>query len=223
VFWQAAVDPGVLLVSAHRRHADSKSDNDAIDFSRLDAEVTVLKLASGLEHVRITHGPYAIQLEVVDGSVLHGTVHLTYHIDGFGALKPKILTLQRLSAFRTFGRFPVSLFAPDARTKRLFFALRALDMVQAGLSHREIAEKLFADESWSNKNDWVRSRVRRVLATAQKLSEGGYLGILGGGGSQPLPYKFPRPPWPAHNGIARNESSCAKKSTSIPSNSKRIS
>jgi hypothetical protein len=210
-----------LLVSAHRRHADSKSDNDAIDFSRLDAEVTVLKLATGLEHVRITHGSYAIQLEVVDGSVLHGAVHLTYHIDGFGALKPKILTLQRLSAFRTFGRFPVSLFAPETRTNRLFLALRALDMVQVGLSHREIAEKLFADEIWRNKNDWLRSRVRRVLATAQKLSEGGYLGILGGAGSQPLPYKFPRPPWPDRERLVRKESKEAIGQSSDSANSKR--
>jgi hypothetical protein len=205
VFWQASVDPGVLPVSAHRRAINGIGASDAIDFSRLDAEVTVLKLDTGLQHVSITHGSYAIQLEVLEGSVLDGPVFLTYHIDGFRTLKPKFLTLQRLFAFQTFGRFPVSLFSPDARARRLFLALRALDMAQAGLSHREIAEKLFGEELWRSQSDWLRSRVRRVLATARQLSQGGYLGILGGNSMRTLPYRFP-PPWPARKRIATSES-----------------
>jgi hypothetical protein len=184
VFWRADADPGVLRVSAKSMRNGGKGGIEAIDFRKLKAKVTVLKLETGIEYVRITSGLHSIQLEVFQGSVIDAPVCLTYHIDGFRTLAPKVVTLERLFAFKRLNRFPTSQFFPDKRRHRWLLALRALDMHNAGLNHRQIAAELFGIDqdinAWRDSSDWIRSRVRRTINFGLELMNGGYLEILSG-------------------------------------------
>jgi len=63
-------------------------------------------------------------------------------------------------------------------------ALVALDGRRARASHREIAELIFGvervREAWSGRGGWLKERMRRALATGEKLRDGGYRGALEG-------------------------------------------
>jgi hypothetical protein len=63
-------------------------------------------------------------------------------------------------------------------------ALVALDGRRASANHREVAELIFGmervREAWSGRGGWLKERMRRALATGEKLRDGGYLRVLEG-------------------------------------------
>jgi hypothetical protein len=63
-------------------------------------------------------------------------------------------------------------------------ALVALDARCVGASHRDVAELIFGVESvrdaWSGRGGWLKERMRRALATGEKLRDGGYCEALEG-------------------------------------------
>jgi hypothetical protein len=80
-----------------------------------------------------------------------------------------------------WGRFPNSLCPADRRARRWTLALRALDAVQAGASHREIATVWLGEDTvrqdWRGGSDYVRARVRRMVEIGEKLANGGICGF----------------------------------------------
>jgi hypothetical protein len=210
LFWQAEADPRVLVVGA-RRCLTANDDVNRIDFASMLAEVTVLKLASGAEHVLIRTGPHSVQLSLNEGTVLQGPVSLNFQISGLQYTPLQILALKRLSAFQNLGRFPASLFLPDGRAQRWLMGVRALDMQRAGYSREEMAQALLGESLHSTRSDWVLSRLRRLLGTAKHIADIGYFGILTGGSTkiQENPLGWPRDgnaallPFPAPRGEYR--------------------
>jgi hypothetical protein len=174
----------VLAVSIERIGQVDNADIDTIDFCNLNCTVTVLRSAQGGEQVRLSNGLHSIQLQALSGTVLSGPVHLTYQLDGFGRLNPKLATLRRLLAIRQLNRFPASLFPTDRRAGRWLMALQALDMSRNGVAHRLIAAQFYgqegADLDWRGTSDWMRARVRRAIRLGTDLSNGGYLELLSG-------------------------------------------
>jgi hypothetical protein len=63
-------------------------------------------------------------------------------------------------------------------------ALVALDARCIGASHRDAAELIFGVEgvrnTWSGRGGWLKERMRRALATGEKLRDGGYRRALEG-------------------------------------------
>ncbi|MBY0308130.1 MAG: DUF2285 domain-containing protein, partial [Phycisphaerales bacterium] len=182
VFWDAAADPSVLSVSLHRAKSWPGTKVDVIDFAKVPATVTVLRLETGHEYLRIAQGPYAIQLHVKDGSALHGPVTISSHINGYtGRLKS--LTQQRLFAFCRTHEFQRSLFSnkkDQLRTDRWSLALQVLDMRRQGISETKIEEILYGKVQ-KNESDWRRSRVKRLVETGRRYADGGHLKILTSG------------------------------------------
>ena len=181
VFWRSDFNPNVLPVKACKV---SNRCDDAFDIQCLKGRVTVLRLGGELEQVLIDDGHHCIQLEVRGRSLLGGPVFLHCNIRDFENAEPKILTLQRLVAFRKLGRFPHFLFRPERRGPRWAIALRALDAARAGASPRDIADALFGEDrvstDWNGQSDYLRSRIRRAIAAGTSLANGGYLALLRG-------------------------------------------
>lgn len=185
MFWRAEADDGILRVSAHARPIVSGSR--AVDFRDIVAQVTVLKVESGREHVRLSHGPHAIALEVQEGTILDGPVYLKFHVN-FATVQPQILTLDRLYALCHLGKFRKKDFRLDQRRFRWLLALHALDLEAAGLSQREIADRLIGEAiglKWREKGNRLRSRVRRIISLGRDLRDGGYLQLLSGREPEP--------------------------------------
>lgn len=142
----------------------------------------LLRLCEGIEQAILDDGDYRVQLEVSGRSLLDGPAMLHYDLSGFEDVDPKLLTLQRLFALRRLGRFPRSLFPPEARARRWVLALRALDASRAGASPREIAAVLVGEDvvrrDWDGDSDYLRSRVRRAIVAGECLANGGHLDLL---------------------------------------------
>lgn len=179
LLWTADVDPGVLQVDAVP--AVSTADN-SFDLARFAAMISVVQSAACREHIAISDGFHRIRIDVAMGSLLQGPVVLRHHLSGIDRLDQKLLTLRRLIALHRYGRFASSLFPVGPQTKRFVRALRVYDALQAGASQRDIAIALFGkavvDDDWKATSDYLRLRVRRLVALAGKIAAGGWMQLL---------------------------------------------
>src|SRR3546814_1394770 len=85
-------------------------------------------------------------MEVTAGGLLCGPVRFRYELSGFKHIEAKTLTLRRLMLLRRLGRFPSGLYPPERSARRWAMAIQAYDAVQAGATHREIADALFGEQ-----------------------------------------------------------------------------
>lgn len=184
VFWRADFDPSILHVSADSGRGQSA--DLVIDFRRMDAEITILKLDKR-EYVRIAADSHSIALEVVEGSVLQSQqVRLRCHIDDLRHVPAQLLTLDRIYTIWRHNKFKKADFRADNRRHRWMLALQALELDLAGYSHRQIAEAVLHETNWRQQGGSLRSRVRRIIALGHDLSANGYLQILNGRTTKPV-------------------------------------
>lgn len=182
VFWSPDVDRSVLPIAAHPT-VDGFDRYDVVDFSKLGVSVTVLKLPSAQEYVLLTEGFLTIQFHVLSGTVLNGPVQITFQPGRLAVRKEELLTIDRFRAFRQNGRFDESLFPRHPRAERWMMVLRTLEFapLDSEPNYLAMAGALFRSENvrhWTEENEWIRSRLRRVVTEARALVNGGYLNIL---------------------------------------------
>lgn len=156
-------------------------DADGIDLLRLPCAAVLRGARDGREELLLFEGGRCVRIEVTAGTLLAGPVRLLYTLAGFSELEPKLLTLRRLLALRRLGRLPATLYPPERRARRWAMAFQAYDGARAGATHREIAIALFGakrvETDWAAGED-MRMRVHRLIRTAERLVEGGYLRLL---------------------------------------------
>lgn len=188
LIWHAGLDPGTLAVEAV---AASPHDPDAIDPAELGAWLTLAADAHGREHAVISDGWHRIRPDVLLGTLSKGPVVLNCGIAAGRSALPKLLPLKRLVDFALHRRFARALYPADPRVARWLTALQVQDGLVDGASHREIAEALYGTErvesDWEGRSDSLRSRVRRLVAEAKRLSRGGYRLMMRQGARPPPP------------------------------------
>jgi hypothetical protein len=129
---------------------------------------------AGCEHVRIDHAGAVIRLDIIDGTLLGGSVSLRFELaygqrfsDQFGAL-------------REFH----SLFADESSPRRhtrlaeMQLSLHAFDERARGASLRAIADILLGSGDWPGDGEHRKSRVRRLIAAGEALVRAGPRTIL---------------------------------------------
>ncbi|MCT9000177.1 DUF2285 domain-containing protein [Chelativorans intermedius] len=177
VFWRGDCHANILPVEAFP--AGFVGDADSFDLLSVPHPVTVLRSLDG-EHVLICDGPRSLRLDVIAGSLLSGPVRLGYCLSGFAGVEAKVMTLRRLLALERLGRLPSALFRPERKARRWGMVLQAYDGMRAGASQREIATILYGEERV--RADWeagyLRTRVQRLIRTAEKMIVGGGYRVL---------------------------------------------
>ncbi len=146
--------------------------------------VTVL-CCGGSEHVLFSDGLRHLQLMVTAGSVLDGPVCFRYLLSGLRYIEAKVLALQRLCRLCRLGRLPRGLFPPERRAGRWAMMLRAWDGEMAGASRWQVATAIFGERAATK--DWedgYRSRMQRLVRSAERLVNGGSLKLLGQAGEE---------------------------------------
>lgn len=178
VFWRPEIDKTVCPVTAQALR--SNRDGAIIDLDRIKVTASVLVMPSGEEHLLVCDGANAIQLHIMEGTLLDGPRRLAHVLNDFGRLPEHFLTLERFGVMLTRKRFPSAMFPPLAHAARWTLMLKAIELEAAGLNQAEIALQLYdnGDEMDSFATDWRRSRVRRLLDKAHAFIEGGYLKTL---------------------------------------------
>jgi hypothetical protein len=181
VFWSPEADPSVLPVVVEPADGVRNDRAEYIDFRKLSIAVTVLRRPNRPEAVLLCDGIHAIQLHILEGTVLNGPVFLNYQLRGFRWLKERALTLQRLEGFQRHGRFLTKDFQPLGDARRFLMALVAVDMQRSGKFYRDIAREFLGEQAyreWNGRTDKHRSYVGRKLQLGQRLIEGDYRKIL---------------------------------------------
>ena len=180
LFWRADHDPAVLVVRAEAVSAD---DPDHIALDALPGRATLL-VSTIQQHLLISDGARQLRLDI-EGTLNAGPVRLHYQLAGIAGVEAQLHTLRRFLALLRLGRFARGLETAEPRVDRWILMLRAHDLAALGASQRDIAAELFGGHrvaaEWRTESDSLRLRVQRLLRDANRLVNGGYLALLGGG------------------------------------------
>ncbi len=180
LMWHAELDPMTIRVTAQRWPAD---DGETFDLRKLIVPVTIFKDAAG-EEALIGRGRTAVRLSISEGSLLDGPVRLSYDLAGRRRLRRRLLALRQLDALMRLGRVPRPLAVPALNTDRPWMLLRTLEALAANTKARSIAIALFGrsvvEQEWEHESDHLRSRTRRLIDKARRLTTGGHFALVCG-------------------------------------------
>lgn len=187
LIWHARVDGTALRVAAVRADAE---DSDRFDVERVVRWPTIVGGADGREHAVLSDGYRHLRLDIEEGSLAAGRpILLRYRLDGVLArdVETRLAPLRRLAGVLRTGRFPPALFPRERRIERLIDVLRVADALHDGASQRDIAATLFGEEriasDWRIASDSLRSRVRRLVREARRMTTSGWRNLLRDGSS----------------------------------------
>jgi hypothetical protein len=178
IAWNDRLNPACAKIAVQKTGLHQKG----FTLDRFAGRTSVVIDRLGVEHVVIGNAASRFALDVVSGSMLNGPVALTVLLENMQQSERQLSTVQTL--LRVHNAASIDSFPSQCRKSnaRLILALRAHDALITGASHREIAEGLFGqvatDRDWHGSSDFLKSRVRRLVATAQSLAAGGWRSLL---------------------------------------------
>ena len=152
-----------------------------LDLGRLGDKARLVSSAGRGEHLLLSDGLRTIRVDVEAGSLAR-RMRLRYRIEGIVSAERPLLTLRRLVAFLTEGRFSRQLHPGEAKARRWILLLRAFDALTAGADQRAIAEVLLSKEAgeprWRSRAPSLRSQAQRLARDARRMAAGGYRDLL---------------------------------------------
>lgn len=178
--WLKAPDDFLNVQPADPSGTATPEDQPAFDLWRIPGRKrldprggrAVLAIVLGLRHARLV-----IDGRLADGDVFACTVPLNPQLRG------RLAEYHALAGLLN-GVMPFSPQGRGATRAELLHlrALQALDAIQAGASHREIASALFGpdrvEERWQADGS-LRAQVRHLVSRAEAFMRGGYLQLAG--------------------------------------------
>ena len=123
------------------------SGADVFDLGKLSSFATLAVGREETEHLVLSDGYRRIRLDVSEGTLRAGPVHLRYCLQGFVDVDTQILTLRRLLALNRLGRFARNLHPREHLAPRWLYAMRVHDATAVGASQREIAAVIYGQKS----------------------------------------------------------------------------
>lgn len=139
-------------------------------FDALSADARMMRGPLG-EHLLIDRGGELVRLDVIEGTTAAGPVVLRFELADdhrFDALVAAIGTL----------RAAVASVPRHGRLARRLFALKAVDVRNAGASLKETADILLGPGDWPGDGEHRKSYVRRLLDAGSRMIRSGPREIL---------------------------------------------
>jgi hypothetical protein len=151
------------------------------DFRKFLCMKTVLQMPNGIEHILLRQLGNTVQLSSRGASLLHGTVAVTFEIEGLPRARfvkialTKLMQMMEPERTMASGRWPYSAL-------HLRDCLVALDGDLHGASYRQIAQTIYGPEmildGWTAKTTSLKDRIRRAVVRGHDLMDGGYRNLL---------------------------------------------
>jgi hypothetical protein len=164
--------------------AAGPSDPDAFDLFAQRVPATILRCGTQPEEVRLGMGGRAIRLTIASGSVLRGPVHLSFQLSGTRWLMNQLHALRALDCLMRHGDIPPPPVYSRQNQRRMGMILQTMDGLARGFSQRDIASAVFGEKivqsDWGKPSDFLKSRVRRLIARVADLDGDAYLRQLQG-------------------------------------------
>lgn len=159
-----------------------QSDPDAFDLFAQRVPATVLRCGDDSEELRLATAGRAIRLSIASGTLLEGPVRLCFHMSGIRLLSVRLRALAAFDSFMQDGHIPILPTPLASSPRRMAMVLAAMDGIARFWTQREIAVALFGEQivaaDWNGPSDFLRSRVRRLIAWVADLSGDAYLDLL---------------------------------------------
>ena len=179
VFWHANVLKRVVRMKAVQ--PDEAEDVAQRTFAEFKADRRAVIDASGMPLVLMKGRGVHVAVDVRGLSVLTAPFKPVFELRDLDDVSAQAELLKRLQRFRE----PAPKAAqrpPFAIDERLHHALIALDESLAGKSYREIAITIFGEkrvaEEWYGPSQFLKDRIRRLVARGTELMKGGYRDLL---------------------------------------------
>lgn len=148
----------------------------------LPVRATVLRRAGRPEQLLLRDGNCHVRLAIRSGTTASGPVRLRFALHGLRHLERQMLTLRQVAALTRAGRVSDSLTDRDRKAAHWITVLRVHDALAAGATQRDIAATLFGQDwvssGWSGTSDFLRSRLRRLVAQRRRMVADGYRALL---------------------------------------------
>ena len=142
---------------------------------------TVLSLADDSEHLLLGEPGRAVRLEIISGTLLNGPVLLSYRLSGVQQVRWRLAALQRFIGCQS-GNVASGTRPRSSSGARRLQVLRTLDALALDPRHRAVSIALFGapqtQSDWRQGSDYLKSRVRRLVAQARSLADGGYRNLV---------------------------------------------
>jgi hypothetical protein len=156
-------------------------DASAFDPFDLPAPAVILQHAVSGEELRLGWPDNSVRLSVRSGTLLKGPVRLSFMLSAGFQLDRHLQSLARLSEIHRGIRKPQDR-GRTVRADRRMTLLRTLNVLAVEPNYRAVAVALFGPErvaqDWNSSSDFLKSRVRRLVAQADCLTRGDFRRIL---------------------------------------------
>lgn len=180
VFWHANALKRVVRLKAQKpRERDDGSVYRLADFK---ADRRAIIDVDGIPRVLMKGRGLYVPLEIHGLSVLTAPFTPVFELHDLADLAAQTELLKRLQRF-TEPEPEAIQKPPFASDERLHHALIALDESLKGKSYRQIAITIFGEkkvaEEWQGPSQFLKDRIRRLVAKGTELMNGGYRDLLG--------------------------------------------
>ena len=192
VFWTESFNPNIVNVEVTRAEETGKKGccNVLSELAKYGCKHTHFTSADGKEQLILSRQDCVVQLRCRGHSLLEQNVGLRFFLEGFGELDAKYQTVKRLNRF--YERFlpeGASAHRWSLASRNLRDGLIALDVYQAGGTHRDAAKVIYGnelgDERFSDPSEATRNRMKRLRRRALQLMNGKYFDLMQKGDRTP--------------------------------------
>lgn len=179
MFWHARALKRVVRV--HAKKPSRGEDTQVCRLADFNADRRAIIGVDGIPQVIIKGRGLHVPLEIHGLTVLTAPFTPVFELHGLADLTAQTELLKRLARFiEPESRVaPRSAFSSD---ERLHHALIALDESLDGKTYRQIAITIFGEqkvaEDWLGRSQFLKDRVRRLVAKGIELMNGGYRDLL---------------------------------------------
>lgn len=161
--------------------AAGASEPGAFDLLAQRVPATILRCGDNAEELRLASARCAIRLSIISGTLLRGSVRLSFHLSAT-CLPTRLRALRAFYDLMRHGLIPLQQAASGQGTRRMAMVLATMDGLARGWSQRDIAIALFGERivasDWGGSSDFLKSRVRRLIAQVAHLSRESHLSLL---------------------------------------------
>lgn len=185
VFWTEDANHNVATVVVRAAKSGQLGDcrDGLFNLSNLRCRRTIFIDHEGNQQLRLVYRRRTIQLKCEGDCLLSGDVDLYFMLKFFGPVDAKMETLTRLLHLYE-GYLPERPVGREWTVSALGYrdALIALDVYLAGGSHRDTAKIIYGEEAgsarYSESDESVRNKMRRLRKKGIHLMNGGYLDLM---------------------------------------------
>lgn len=174
-FWLPEYNSQVLTVEAE---VPEKAE-EGVDLRQCSLLKAVLLGAKQELNLLFSDNTRTLQVVVRGATSFESRFQLRCMLRGLRDFQTKPLSLRRLCCLYRRDRLVKALYPEQRRARHWIEMLRAWDGAQSGACRREIGTAIFGQ--WAGGDGWneaYRSRVQRLIRSAKKMVDGGYLSFL---------------------------------------------